>query len=262
MPEQTRTNTARRRRRARAIAEGVSAVVLMGLAGWSGSLMKRSWSAPPAAAVDRIALASDGADADVAAGMHDDALLGSDGGVVPTVAATGEANFNEAFVAGDADDESGDADLGELPTGVRERVAELQRRGVIRGDVRVERLEPAAGVVRYFDGRPVRPARRLWMTVTAYSPDERSCGIWADGITASNKSVWTNAMQLVAADTRILPFGTLLSLDEYADGEIVPVLDRGGAIKGMRLDVLYATHAEALQFGVKRVPVTVWEYAD
>jgi 3D (Asp-Asp-Asp) domain-containing protein len=100
------------------------------------------------------------------------------------------------------------------------------------------------------------------MTVTAYSPDERSCGIHADGITASNKSVWTNAMQLVAADTRLLPFGTLLSLDDYAEGHIVPVLDRGGAIKGNRLDVLYATHAEARQFGVKQVPVTIWEYAD
>jgi 3D (Asp-Asp-Asp) domain-containing protein len=118
------------------------------------------------------------------------------------------------------------------------------------------------GLVRFFDGRPVRPVRTLWMTVTAYSPDERSCGIWADGVTASNKTIWTNAMQLVAADTSILPFGTLLSLDEYAGGDIVPVLDRGGAIKGMRLDVLYATHAEAMRFGVKRVPVTVWEYAD
>ncbi len=121
-------------------------------------------------------------------------------------------------------------------------------------------LEDAS--IRYFGGRRVRPARQLWMTVTAYSPDHRSCGRWADGITASNKSVWTNGMRLVAADTRILPFGTLLSIPGYADDEVVPVLDRGGAIKGMRLDVLYSTHAEARQWGVRKIPVTVWEYVD
>ncbi|TVQ63517.1 MAG: hypothetical protein EA379_03790 [Phycisphaerales bacterium] len=116
--------------------------------------------------------------------------------------------------------------------------------------------------VRYFNGRAVRPVRTIEMVVTAYSPDERSCGKWADGITASNKSVWTNGMQLVAADTRLLPFGSLLSIPGYADDEIVPVLDRGGAIKGKRLDVLYPTHEIALQWGVQRLPVVVWEYVD
>ncbi len=36
-----------------------------------------------------------------------------------------------------------------------------------------------------FNGRPVRPARIVRMMVTAYSPDARSCGAFADGITAS-----------------------------------------------------------------------------
>ncbi|MFI4855884.1 MAG: 3D domain-containing protein [Phycisphaerales bacterium JB065] len=126
----------------------------------------------------------------------------------------------------------------------------------------VEVTEPISNEIRYFNGRAVRPAKTLWMTVTGYSPDERSCGAWADGITASNKSVWTNAMQLVAADTRVLPFGSLLTIEGYAGDQIVPVEDRGGAIKGMRLDLLYPTHEEALQWGVKRLPVTVWEYVE
>jgi len=116
--------------------------------------------------------------------------------------------------------------------------------------------------IRYFNGRPIRPARTIWMTVTAYSPDAKSCGIWADGVTASNKSIWTNAMKLVAADTSMLPFGSLLSVPGYDNGAVVPVLDRGGAIKGNRLDVLYPTHEIALQWGVQRLPITVWEYAD
>lgn len=122
--------------------------------------------------------------------------------------------------------------------------------------------EEAQAGTRWFDGRKVRPARTIWMTVTAYSPDHRSCGEFADGITASGKSIWTNGMKLVAADKRLMPFGTLLSIPGYDGGAIVPVLDRGGAIKGNRLDVLYPTHSTARKWGVQRLPVVVWEYAD
>jgi 3D (Asp-Asp-Asp) domain-containing protein len=113
-----------------------------------------------------------------------------------------------------------------------------------------------------FGNRPIRPVRTMRMVVTAYSPDERSCGKWADGITASGKSVWTNGMRLVAADTRLLPFGSIVSVPGYNGGRPVPVLDRGGAIKGKRLDVLYPTHEIALRWGRQPLDVTIWEYAD
>jgi 3D (Asp-Asp-Asp) domain-containing protein len=100
------------------------------------------------------------------------------------------------------------------------------------------------------------------MRVTAYSPDERSCGASADGITASGYSVLTNGGALVAADPRVLPLGSLLSIPGYDNGAVVPVLDVGGAIKGNRLDVLYSTHNVAMQWGVRDLEVTVWEYAD
>lgn len=128
--------------------------------------------------------------------------------------------------------------------------------------VEVPAIETVASDIRYFDGRAVKPIKTIWMTVTAYSPDHRSCGHWADGKTATNDSVWTNGMRLVAADTRILPFDSMITVPGYADNEIVPVLDRGGAIKGARLDVLYATHSRALQWGVQRLPVTVWGFVD
>lgn len=113
-----------------------------------------------------------------------------------------------------------------------------------------------------FDGRPIRPVRNMNMVVTAYSPDARSCGKWADGKTASGYSVWTNGMKLVAADTRMLPFGTLISIPGYNGGRPVPVLDRGGKIKGRRLDVLYPTHEIAREWGRQSLQTTVWEYAD
>ncbi len=116
--------------------------------------------------------------------------------------------------------------------------------------------------IRWFDGRPMRPAKTVWMTVTAYSPDEASCGEFADGQTATLHSVSTNAMQLVAADPKVLPYGSTISIPGYAKEDIVPVLDCGGAIKGQRLDVLYPTHSRARKWGVQRLPVTIWEYAD
>jgi 3D (Asp-Asp-Asp) domain-containing protein len=115
---------------------------------------------------------------------------------------------------------------------------------------------------RAYDGRPVRAAYSLRMRVTAYSPDERSCGGSADGITASGYSVFTNGGFLVAADPRILPMGSLLSVPGYDGGAVVPVLDVGGAIKGNRLDVLFPTHEVAMEWGVRELEVTVWEYAD
>jgi 3D (Asp-Asp-Asp) domain-containing protein len=99
----------------------------------------------------------------------------------------------------------------------------------------------------------------IWMEVTAYCPCTKCCGEQAAGITASGKTVGHNNGRFVAADTRLLPFGTQLSIPGYHGGQIVPVLDRGGAIKGNRLDVYFPTHQEALKWGRQRLPVTVIE---
>ncbi|MFW5653384.1 MAG: 3D domain-containing protein [Planctomycetota bacterium] len=119
----------------------------------------------------------------------------------------------------------------------------------------------ANDLILFFDGRPIRPVRTVTMVVTAYSPDARSCAPFDDGITASGKSVWTNGGKLIAADKKYA-YGTLMSVPGYNGGRPTPVLDRGGAIKGNRLDVLYPTHNIARQWGVQRLTVTIWEYAD
>jgi 3D (Asp-Asp-Asp) domain-containing protein len=113
-----------------------------------------------------------------------------------------------------------------------------------------------------FDGRPIKPVHQMTMRVTAYSPDERSCGDSADGITASGYSVWTNGMKMAAADKRILSFGALVSVDGYHQGKPVPVLDRGGAIKGHHIDLLMPTDAMARKWGSRTMTVTIWDYAD
>jgi len=116
--------------------------------------------------------------------------------------------------------------------------------------------------LRWFNGRPIRPVRTMTMTVTAYSPDSRSCGDSADGITATLHSVTTNAHKLVAADPKVLPYGSLVSIPGYDRGQIVPVLDCGAKIKGRRLDLLYPTHEQAIKWGNRSMRVTIWGYAD
>ncbi len=115
---------------------------------------------------------------------------------------------------------------------------------------------------RFFNGRPIRPVKTMKMVVTAYSPDARSCGKYADGITATLHSVHTNGHRLVAADPRVLAYGSMLTVPGYDSGNVVPVLDCGGAIKGNRLDLLFPTHEQARKWGRKTVTVTVWGYAD
>lgn len=59
----------------------------------------------------------------------------------------------------------------------------------------------------------------------------------------------------IAADTKFYPFGTRMYIPGYGWGTVE---DRGGAIKGpTRIDIFYNSHTEALQWGRKRVQVTI-----
>ena len=104
---------------------------------------------------------------------------------------------------------------------------------------------------------PLRGPRVVMMEVTAYCPCKKCCGPKARGITASGKRVNHNDGLFVAADTSLFDFHTRLKIPGYANGRAVPVLDRGGAIKGNKLDVFFPTHAEALRWGRQMIAVTV-----
>jgi len=92
--------------------------------------------------------------------------------------------------------------------------------------------------------------------VTAYCPCKRCCGPRACGITASGKPVSTNGGKFVAAPPEI-PFGVRIRVPGYAGDTAVPVADRGGAIKGARLDVFFPSHREALRWGRKTLTCEV-----
>lgn len=97
--------------------------------------------------------------------------------------------------------------------------------------------------------------RTVRMRVTAYCPCEKCCGEDADGITASGHKIRPGDA-FVAADKKY-SFGTEMVIPGYKNGQPAKVLDRGGAVRGDRLDVFFHSHEQALKWGVKYLDVKV-----
>ena len=93
------------------------------------------------------------------------------------------------------------------------------------------------------------------MRVTAYCPCEKCCGKYSDGITASGHKIRPGDV-FVAADRRYA-MDTEMIIAGYNNTEPVKVLDRGGAIRGDRLDVFFYSHQEALNWGVRYLDVKI-----
>lgn len=100
-------------------------------------------------------------------------------------------------------------------------------------------------------------SRIVMMEVTAYCPCPKCCGPNARGITASGKTVDYADGRFVAADTAIFPFGTRFSVPGYHGGTPVEVVDRGGAIKGNKLDVFFPSHQTAVEWGRRQLAVSI-----
>ena len=100
--------------------------------------------------------------------------------------------------------------------------------------------------------------------LTAYCSCEKCCGKWA-----LNRPLDENGEQIVygasgarliegisvAVDPDVIPYGTEL----YIDGNLYLAHDYGGAVKGNHLDVYFATHEEAWNFGKQTAEVFILE---
>jgi len=112
------------------------------------------------------------------------------------------------------------------------------------------------------DGAVEKDIDTLWR-VSAYCPCPKCCGQWSDGVTACGHVIEKGDF-FVAADKSI-PFGTLVIVPGYNEGKPVKVLDRGGAIKGNRLDVFFGDvngvsgHQRALDWGIKYLPIKFYK---
>lgn len=87
--------------------------------------------------------------------------------------------------------------------------------------------------------------------ITAYCPCEKCCGK-SDGITATG--VKATAGRTIAVDPDVIPYGTEL----FIDGFTYRAEDTGGSIKGNKLDIFFANHLEALEWGVREYEVFIY----
>jgi 3D (Asp-Asp-Asp) domain-containing protein len=78
--------------------------------------------------------------------------------------------------------------------------------------------------------------------ISYYCNCEQCCGIWADGLTASGTV--PEQGRTIAADKRF-DFGTEIVIGD----KTYIVEDRGGAIKGNKIDIYLDSHSECLQRG-------------
>jgi len=123
-------------------------------------------------------------------------------------------------------------------------------------NLRTEPLQLAAlNLPNELKGKPAEKWRIVRMKVTGYCPCSKCCGQFADGITASGHEIQPGDT-FVAADKRY-SFGTEMVIEGYSNGQTVKVLDRGGAIKGNKLDAFFHTHQEALEWGVRYIDVKI-----
>lgn len=98
--------------------------------------------------------------------------------------------------------------------------------------------------------RRFRILKSFVMEATAYTP-YRSGGGTGTGRTATGLPA---GYGLVAVDPRVALFGTVLYVEGYG---LAIAADRGGAIRGHKIDLCFATRQQAIRFGRRKVRVFI-----
>ena len=86
--------------------------------------------------------------------------------------------------------------------------------------------------------------------ITAYCTCKICCGIYSGHNRTSSGTVPTTN-RTIAVDTDVIPFGTKVVFN----GQVYVAEDRGGAIKGKRIDLFFYTHKEATRWGKRTMEV-------
>lgn len=86
--------------------------------------------------------------------------------------------------------------------------------------------------------------------ITAYCTCRICCGVYSGGNRTASGTVPTSN-HTIAVDTSVIPFGTKVVIN----GQVYVAEDRGGAIKGKRIDMFFMTHNEALRWGRRTMEV-------
>ena len=123
-----------------------------------------------------------------------------------------------------------------------------------------KRTIPSIEVIRALENtKDWSKYRSMEVTATGYTAGMESTGKTKGhpeyGITYSGVKVKRDLYSTIAADLRVFPIGTILFVPGYGYGVVA---DKGGAIKGNRLDLYYETVRDVYnQWGKKKLNVYI-----
>lgn len=111
--------------------------------------------------------------------------------------------------------------------------------------------------------KPMRQAntkhdcKMIYAIVTAYCPCKKCCGQYSDGITSRGRDAFK--FRGVAVDPKRIKYGSLITIP--GAGTFIAD-DTGSAMrnsKQLHIDLRFKTHQQALNWGVKRLHITIKE---
>jgi 3D (Asp-Asp-Asp) domain-containing protein len=95
--------------------------------------------------------------------------------------------------------------------------------------------------------------KTITVKASAYTVNCKGCS----GITATGLNLKKNpSIKAIAVDPKVIPLGSKVYVEGYG---YAIAADKGGRIKGNRIDVFMPSKTKALQWGVKTVKVTVYK---
>jgi 3D (Asp-Asp-Asp) domain-containing protein len=99
--------------------------------------------------------------------------------------------------------------------------------------------------------KKVKETKEITVKATAYTASCEGCS----GITKTGINIKDNPeKKVIAVDPSVIPLGSKVYVEGF--GEAIAA-DTGGAIKGKRIDIFIPSERDALDFGVKKLKVTI-----
>lgn len=143
---------------------------------------------------------------------------------------------------------------------VRKQAAERKRQADVNAEVERKRAAVAQPKVERTAQAPAtQGTTSVNFEATAYTAfcSTGCTGVTATGLNVANTIYAPSGRRIVAVDPVVVPLGSVV-LVTLANGQSFEAQaeDTGGAIKGNRIDILVATHAEAVNFGRQAVKIT------
>ncbi|USK59914.1 G5 and 3D domain-containing protein [Peribacillus asahii] len=93
--------------------------------------------------------------------------------------------------------------------------------------------------------------KEIYVSSTAYTASCNGCS----GVTATGMNLKSNPhAKVIAVDPNVIPLGSKVHVEGYG---YAVAADKGGAIKGNKIDVFIPSKSEAYRWGVKRVKVRI-----